>query len=64
MKRPFAARLSAYVGAELAGNVMLTLRGRNLTGNRYEAFSFVSMSRRYAQYADPMHFSIELDVQL
>lgn len=64
MKRPFAARLSAYVGAELAGNVMLTLRGRNLTGNRYEAFSFVSMSRRYAQYADPMHFSIELGVQL
>lgn len=64
MKRPFAARLSARLGAELGGIATLTLWGRNLTANRYESFSFLSMSRRYAQWGDPLHFALELDLRL
>ena len=62
MRRPFAARLNASLGIELWDNLRLTLWGRNLTNGHYEAFSFLSMSRRYAQYGEPFHLGFDLRV--
>lgn len=62
MRRPFVARMNASLGMELWENMRLTLWGRNLTNEHYEAFSFLSMSRRYAQYGEPFHLGFDLQV--
>lgn len=57
--RPFTAQLNASAGVEL-GPVSLTLWGKNLTASSYQTFAFNSMSRRFAQYADPLHFGVDI----
>ena len=61
--QPFYATLAARVGMEFPGGVGLTLWGRNLTAARYDTFSFESMSRRYAQAADPLHFGFDVSLR-
>ena len=56
----FYATLGAHVGATLAGNVQLNLWARNLTGTRYATFAFDSMGHRFAQYAAPRSFGLDV----
>lgn len=58
--QPFYATLGAYLRLDLAHGLSATLSGRNLTATRYATFSFESMNRRFAQYADPRSFSVDL----
>lgn len=60
MKQPLYATLAARLALELPGSVSLEVFGRNLTAARYQAFSFESLSRRFAQYGAPRHFGATL----
>lgn len=59
----FYATLGARLCAELAGNVSVEVWGRNLTAARYATFSFESMGHRFAQYAAPRHYGIDVKVR-
>lgn len=59
---PFTARLSARLGLELR-HVSLALWGKNLTATSYKTFAFTSMSRRFAQYGDPLHFGLDVTLK-
>ncbi|MBR1889463.1 MAG: TonB-dependent receptor [Alloprevotella sp.] len=62
-KSPFTAQVGMQMRMEFAHNVQLTLWGRNLTNCHYTAFSFESMSRRFAQYGTPRYYGIDLQVR-
>lgn len=57
------AQVGARMGLEFAGNVSLSLYGRNLTASQYATFSFESMGRRFSQLATPRHFGAEVKVK-
>lgn len=56
----FYATLGAHLDADLSGGVGISLWARNLTGTRYATFAFDSMNNRFAQYATPRTFGIDL----
>lgn len=56
----FYAMLGARVGAELGCGVHIEAFGRNLTGTRCATFAFDNMQQRFAQYASPRHFGIDV----
>lgn len=60
----FYAVAGAHIGLDLFKCVTLEARAENLTASRYAAFSFESMDRRFAQYAAPRHFSVNLCIRL
>lgn len=62
--QPFYALVGARVGVELPEDITVSLWGKNLTGTRYNAFMFDSMSRRFAQSGLPAHFGIDISVHL
>lgn len=59
---PFTAQLSARAGLDFK-HVSLALWGKNLTAASYKTFAFTSMSRRFAQYGDPLHFGLDVTVR-
>ena len=62
MREPFYAVMGARIGMEFAGNISVSIWGKNLTGNDYRTFQFVNMNRTFAQYGTPRHFGIDLNV--
>lgn len=63
MSRNFQAQLGARALLQTKwGN--LCLWGRNLTGNRYDAFRFVSADRIYYQRNTPLQVGLDLTVRL
>lgn len=54
------ASLGAHIGLELANGLGISVWGRNLTASRYATFSFDNMNQRYAQYAQPRHFGVDV----
>ena len=63
MSRNFQAQLGARALLQTKwGN--LCLWGRNLTGNRYDAFRFVSADRIYYQRNKPLQVGVDLTVRL
>lgn len=59
---PFHAVLNAHAGVELAGKVSVDFWARNLTKAHYREMSFISMSRRYAQYTRPLQVGIDVKI--
>ena len=59
---PFHAVLNAHAGGELAGKVSVDFWARNLTKAHYSEMSFISMSRRYAQYTRPLQVGIDVKI--
>ena len=62
--QPFYATLDANVGVELVGNLKLEFWGQNLTGTKYDTFSFESMGNRFGQWGVPRHFGLNLNLHL
>lgn len=60
--QPFYAVAGARIGAELAGNVNLTLWAKNITATRYDVFSFRSMNNQFAQVGQPRCFGVDVSV--
>ncbi len=59
----FYATLGAHLSLELAGDMQLTLWGKNLTNTSYDTFRFDSMNRRYSQRGIPCHFGADFKVK-
>jgi len=60
--QPFYAQMQARVGVEFPANVHFEVIGHNLTNTHFTTFSFDSMQRRYAQYGNPRHFEMKLNL--
>lgn len=56
----FYATLGVHVGVVFAKQLSLNLWARNLTGTHYATFAFDSMNNRFAQYAQPRTFGLDL----
>ena len=59
----FYATLGAHLLLEWAGDMQLTLWGKNLTNTSYDTFRFDSMNRRYSQCGIPCHFGADFKVK-
>lgn len=56
----FYATLGLHVGLTMAKQLNVSLYARNLTATHYATFAFDSMNNRFAQYAQPRTFGVDV----
>ena len=56
----FYATMGLHLGLTMAKQLSLSLYARNLTNTHYATFAFDSMNNRFAQYAQPRTFGLDV----